>query len=175
MCPLKPLVSTVLRTTGTSKTRAAFASTRLLLIIDWRSKLLTPKSICGCKSMMVTTQLSGVRSPFSLRCAPRILFDMTSTYLIPMKHSTHRLFHLGHTAIHEQLDTGNITAVIQNKEDDRLGHLVGRPRAAKRHRRTGVCFHVLDLVLAQAERVRVAGRDDRTRAGDVDANLAVFQ
>ncbi len=43
--PLKPLVSTVLRITGTSKTRAAFESATLLLMIVWRSKLATPKSI----------------------------------------------------------------------------------------------------------------------------------
>src|SRR6266853_3314137 len=55
--PLKLFVSTVLRTTGTSKTRAAFDSTMLLLMIDWRSKFETPNSIWGCKSMMVTTQL----------------------------------------------------------------------------------------------------------------------
>ena len=45
--PLKLLVSTVLRTTGTSKTLAAFARATLLLMIDWRSKLETPKSIWG--------------------------------------------------------------------------------------------------------------------------------
>src|SRR5438132_184504 len=45
--PLNAFVSTVLRTTGTSKTLAALASTTLLLMIDWRSKLETPKSICG--------------------------------------------------------------------------------------------------------------------------------
>ena len=38
MLPLKLLVSTVLRTTGTSKTRAAFARATLLLMIAWRSK-----------------------------------------------------------------------------------------------------------------------------------------
>ena len=38
MLPLKPLVSTVLRTTGMSKTRAAFERATLLLMIAWRSK-----------------------------------------------------------------------------------------------------------------------------------------
>src|SRR5713226_3214412 len=47
MLPLKPFVSTVLRTTGTSKTLAAFESATLLLMIDWRSKFATPKSIWG--------------------------------------------------------------------------------------------------------------------------------
>jgi hypothetical protein len=61
--PLKPLVSTVESTTGTSNTLAALLSTRLLLMTLWRSKLATPKSICGCKSMIATTQLSGVSSP----------------------------------------------------------------------------------------------------------------
>src|SRR5208282_6460825 len=45
--PLKDLVSTVDSTTGTPNTLAAFASTRLLLMMDCRSKLLTPNSICG--------------------------------------------------------------------------------------------------------------------------------
>src|SRR5438067_438660 len=67
MLPLKPLVSTVLSTTGTSKTLAAFESATLLLMIVWRSKFDTPKSICGWRSISVTTQLSGVNSPFSLR------------------------------------------------------------------------------------------------------------
>src|SRR5580658_8617017 len=40
--PLKLLLSTVLRTTGSSKTLAAFASATVLLMIDWRSKLETP-------------------------------------------------------------------------------------------------------------------------------------
>src|SRR5467141_549142 len=43
--PLKLLLSTVLRTTGRENTRAAFASATVLLMIDWRSKLETPKSI----------------------------------------------------------------------------------------------------------------------------------
>src|SRR5437016_1926801 len=47
MLPLNPFVSTVLRTTGTSKTLVAFESATLLLIIAWRSKLATPKSIWG--------------------------------------------------------------------------------------------------------------------------------
>src|SRR5947209_17485259 len=67
--PLKLLVSTVESTTGTSNTLVAFASATLLLMIDWRSKLATPNSICGWRSISVTTQLSGVSSPFSLRLA----------------------------------------------------------------------------------------------------------
>jgi hypothetical protein len=43
--PLKLLLSTVLRTTGRANTLAAFASATVLLMIDWRSKLETPKSI----------------------------------------------------------------------------------------------------------------------------------
>jgi len=38
MFPLKDLVSTVLRTTGTSNTRVAFESATTLLMIVWRSK-----------------------------------------------------------------------------------------------------------------------------------------
>ena len=67
--PLKLSVSTVDRTTGTSKTRAAFESATLLLMTACRSKFDTPKSICGCRSISVTTQLSGVSRPFSLRFA----------------------------------------------------------------------------------------------------------
>src|ERR1700735_3138058 len=43
--PLKLLLSTVLRTTGRSKTLDAFASATVLLTSDWRSKLETPNSI----------------------------------------------------------------------------------------------------------------------------------
>ena len=45
--PLKLLVSTVVSTTGTSKTFAAFKSPTLLLMIVWRSKLPTPNIIWG--------------------------------------------------------------------------------------------------------------------------------
>src|SRR5713226_4480585 len=45
--PLKLLLSTVLRTTGRENTLAALASATVLLMIDWRSKLETPKSIWG--------------------------------------------------------------------------------------------------------------------------------
>src|SRR5229473_370928 len=45
--PLKLFVSTVVSTTGTSNTLAAFASATVLFMIVWRSKLLTPNSICG--------------------------------------------------------------------------------------------------------------------------------
>src|SRR5713226_2074696 len=45
--PLKLLLSTVLRTTGRENTLAAFARATVLLMIDWRSKLATLKSICG--------------------------------------------------------------------------------------------------------------------------------
>src|SRR6185295_13241364 len=69
MLPLKPLVSTVESTTGTSKTRAAFERATTLLMIPWRSKLETPNSICGWKSISVTTQLSGVSRLFSERLA----------------------------------------------------------------------------------------------------------
>jgi hypothetical protein len=55
------LVSTVESTTGTLNTLAAFAKPTTLLMIVCRSKLATPKSICGWWSMNVTTQLSGVR------------------------------------------------------------------------------------------------------------------
>src|SRR5207253_6503221 len=47
MLPLKLLVSTVLSTTGTLKTLAAFEIATLLLMIVWRSKFATPKSIWG--------------------------------------------------------------------------------------------------------------------------------
>src|SRR6266436_5122665 len=64
--PLKLFVSTVVSTTGTSNTWVAFASATVLFMIDWRSKLLTPNSICGWWSIRATTQLSGVSKPFSL-------------------------------------------------------------------------------------------------------------
>src|SRR3989442_13480238 len=66
MFPLNALDSTVLRTTGTSKTLAALHRISLLLMTDWRSKMPNAKSIFGGRSMMVTTQVSWVRSPFLL-------------------------------------------------------------------------------------------------------------
>src|SRR5258705_12977582 len=64
--PLKLFVSTVVSTTGTSNTCVAFARATVLFMIDCRSKLLTPNSICGWWSISATTQLSGVSKPFSL-------------------------------------------------------------------------------------------------------------
>src|SRR5947209_4515187 len=81
MLPLKLFVSTVLRTTGTPNTRAALARATLLLMIAWRSKLATPNSIWGCRSMRVTTQLSGVSSPFSLSFGRFVSWDMTSSFV----------------------------------------------------------------------------------------------
>jgi hypothetical protein len=43
--PLKDFVSTVVKTTGTSNTLAAFPNATVLLMIPWRSKLLVPNSI----------------------------------------------------------------------------------------------------------------------------------
>src|SRR6266403_3747388 len=43
--PLKDFVSTVVKTTGTSNTLAAFPIATVLLMIPWRSKLLVPNSI----------------------------------------------------------------------------------------------------------------------------------
>src|SRR5579864_5457191 len=45
MYPLKLLVSTVDKIIGTPNTFVAFARATLQLMIDWRSKLWTPKSI----------------------------------------------------------------------------------------------------------------------------------
>jgi hypothetical protein len=45
MFPLKDFVSTVVKTTGTSNTLAAFPRATVLLMIPWRSKLLVPNSI----------------------------------------------------------------------------------------------------------------------------------
>src|SRR5262245_53162672 len=72
--PLNVFVSTLDRTNGTSNTRTAFASATLLLMTVWRSKFATPKSICGCRSIIATTQLSGVSRPFSLRLTFGISF-----------------------------------------------------------------------------------------------------
>src|SRR6266851_4343966 len=121
MLPLKAFVSTVESTTGTPNTRAAFASTRLLLMIDWRSWLATPKSICGCRSMIATTQLSGVSNPFSLRLDWPEFLDMTFssrklTRQNPVPHSLKK--------IHERSD-GLLRALFQNpvpgvfQDDDR--------------------------------------------------------
>src|SRR6266550_3341181 len=89
MLPLKLLVSTVLSTTGTSKTLVAFNSATLLLMIVWRSKLVTPKSIWGCRSIIATTQLSGVNRPFSLRFVAMIsslfLVLLCSVFLNPLR------------------------------------------------------------------------------------------
>src|SRR5262245_26513542 len=82
MLPLKDFVSTVDSTTGTSKTRVAFDSATTLLMIVPRSKLATPNSICGWKSINATTQLSGVSSPFSLRFLRPMDVDMCTSLLI---------------------------------------------------------------------------------------------
>lgn len=54
----------------------------LFLMMVWRSKLATPNSILGWRSMIATTLLSGVSNPFSLRLVRRGFVGMTSSYLI---------------------------------------------------------------------------------------------
>src|SRR6266436_1514904 len=84
--PLKDLVSTVVRTTGTSKIRVALARATVLLMIDWRSKLAVPNNICGWWSMNATAQLSGVSRPFSLRficCVCAIYLILSVPKLLP--------------------------------------------------------------------------------------------
>ena len=60
MYPLNPLVSTVVRTTGTLNTLAALASPITLLNRSCRSMDMTPKVICGWWSMKMTVQFCGV-------------------------------------------------------------------------------------------------------------------
>src|SRR5258705_6441798 len=89
MYPLKDLVSTVVRTTGTSKIRVALARATVLLMIDCRSKLEVPNNICGWWSMNATAQLSGVSRPFSLRficcvCVICLSF-LVLTFLPPLR------------------------------------------------------------------------------------------
>src|SRR3984893_11057499 len=84
--PLKDLVSTVVRTTGTSKIRVALARATVLLMIDCRSKLEVPNNICGWWSMNATAQLSGVSRPFSLRficCVCAIYLFLSDPKLSP--------------------------------------------------------------------------------------------
>src|SRR5207253_7635559 len=61
----------------------------LLLMMLWRSKFETPKSICGCRSMVAATQLSGVSRPLltqlrsgtvAARQSPQELSRNTSAY-----------------------------------------------------------------------------------------------
>ena len=47
MLPLKPLVSTVVKITGTPKVLAALANSSVLLNNVWRSMFATPNTICG--------------------------------------------------------------------------------------------------------------------------------
>src|ERR1700740_1087670 len=76
MFPLQLFVSTVVNTTGTQKMRVALARATVLLMIDCRSKFEVPNSIWGWWSMNATAQLSGVRSPFSLRFERPLFSDM---------------------------------------------------------------------------------------------------
>src|SRR6266702_4097680 len=61
-------------------------------------------------------------SPFSLRVAPRVVFAMTSSCLMPMKTLSHRLLRWSRTALHEPLDTGDRAAVLRTQAYDRLDH-----------------------------------------------------
>src|SRR6266581_114432 len=70
-------------------------------------------------------------SPFSLRVAPRVVFAMTSSCLMPMKTLSHRLLHWSRTAIHEPLDTGDRAAVLRTQAYDRRDrHALHVKRAA---------------------------------------------
>jgi len=72
--PLKDFVSTVVKTTGTSNTLAAFPNATVLLMIPWRRKLPVPKQHLALMVDQRHEQLSGVKSPFSLSFG-RLPFD----------------------------------------------------------------------------------------------------
>ena len=50
-----------------------------MVITSWRSKSDTPKSIWGCRSIIVTTQLSGVSNPFSTELGRPLSWVMTAS------------------------------------------------------------------------------------------------
>jgi len=60
--PEKASVSTVVMVVGMLKARAALARPTTLFFSTWRSIDCTPKAICGCWSMKISWQLSGVRT-----------------------------------------------------------------------------------------------------------------
>jgi hypothetical protein len=60
--PEKPPVSTVVMMVGTPNALAAFARATTLFFRVCRSMLGTPNAICGCWSMKISWQLSGVSS-----------------------------------------------------------------------------------------------------------------
>src|SRR3954469_25779387 len=82
---------------------------------------------------------------------------------------------LGRAAVDEQLDARDVATVVRGQEYDRLGDLVGGTDPAEGSGFGRLRLHLPDLLVAQAQFVLVAGRDDRARADDVDADVAALQ
>src|SRR3989441_3468835 len=78
---------------------------------------------------------------------------------------------LGHAAVDEQLDAGDVAAVVRRQEQRGLRDLVRVAHPTQRNRPDHVLLELLDLLLAQPQAVE-ARRVDRTRADRVDADLA---
>src|SRR5258707_11907803 len=81
---------------------------------------------------------------------------------------------LYHATVDEELDAGDVARVIRRKEDDHLGNFVGMPHAAERHLRSKPSLQLFRLLFILGEAVD-CGCVDRTRAHDIDANLAVLE
>src|SRR5206468_10027089 len=81
---------------------------------------------------------------------------------------------LRQATVHEQLDAGDVAALVRGQEDHCLRDLVGRAYPTERRGRGGFRLDLRDLLVAQAGAL-VPGRDDRAWAHDVDPNLATLQ
>src|SRR5260370_1324167 len=78
MFPLKDFVSTVVKTTGTSNTLAAFPNATLLLMIPWRPKLLLAAISCEGfdNTVRVVTEFRALPHRASLSSPRRPLGDL---------------------------------------------------------------------------------------------------
>src|SRR2546422_394410 len=81
---------------------------------------------------------------------------------------------LGHAAVDEQLDAGDVAAVIGRQEERGLRDLVGAAHPPHRNRGHDILLELLDLRLAQPQAIE-ARRLDRTRADRVDADPAPLE
>jgi len=78
-------------------------------------------------------------------------------------------------AIYEELDAGDVAAVIRGKKENRLGDFIGRGSAAQWRKRCGAYFDLCNLLVGVAQLGSQSRSDDCSRMDDVDPDLALLQ
>src|SRR5262249_47965332 len=139
-----------------------------------------PASQVRCPSGPRWASLRVARSRASARICPCAEYSATIPHIVlPLSWPASRCravtfatSDLGLAAIDEQLDAGDVTAVVRGEEHGGIRHLVRRADPAHRHAGDEARLELVAL-LPRRPALLEDGRLDRAGADDVDANPAV--